>query len=58
MQVSLDDASKVALLAREVCDRWDDPKVGMLYKHFQVSSRSELLAYFVRREPVRRQRQA
>jgi hypothetical protein len=28
--------------------------VGMLYKHFQVSSRSELLAYFVRREPLRR----
>lgn len=29
--------------------------VGMLYKHFQVSSRGELMAYFVRREPVRRQ---
>ena len=28
--------------------------VGMLYKHFQVSSRGELLAYFIRREPVRR----
>jgi DNA-binding CsgD family transcriptional regulator len=30
--------------------------VGMLYKHFQVSSRGELLAYFVRREPVLRRR--
>jgi DNA-binding CsgD family transcriptional regulator len=29
--------------------------VGMLYKHFHVSSRGELLAYFIRREPVRRQ---
>ena len=26
--------------------------VGMIYKHFQVSSRAELMAYFVRREPV------
>jgi DNA-binding CsgD family transcriptional regulator len=30
--------------------------VGMLYKHFQVSSRAELLAYFIRRQPVPRQR--
>jgi len=30
--------------------------VGMLYKHFQVSSRGELLAYFIRREPVLRRR--
>ena len=28
--------------------------VGMLYKHFQVSSRGELMAYFIRREPMRR----
>lgn len=28
--------------------------VGMLYKHFHVSSRGELMAYFIRREPVRR----
>jgi DNA-binding CsgD family transcriptional regulator len=28
--------------------------VGMLYNHFHVSSRGELLAYFIRREPVRR----
>ena len=28
--------------------------VGMLYKHFQVSSRGELLAYFIRREPLLR----
>jgi DNA-binding CsgD family transcriptional regulator len=26
--------------------------VGMLYKHFKVSSRGELLAYFIRRRPV------
>jgi hypothetical protein len=26
MQVSLDDASRVARLTLEVCDRWDDPK--------------------------------
>jgi DNA-binding CsgD family transcriptional regulator len=30
--------------------------VGMLYKHFQVSSRAELLAYFIRRQPVPRRR--
>ncbi|HEV8292498.1 MAG TPA: LuxR C-terminal-related transcriptional regulator [Tepidisphaeraceae bacterium] len=30
--------------------------VGMIYKHFQVSSRGELLAYFIRREPVLRRR--
>jgi DNA-binding CsgD family transcriptional regulator len=30
--------------------------VGMLYKHFQVSSRGELLAYFIRREPILRRR--
>ncbi len=29
--------------------------VTMLYEHFQVSSRAELLAYFIRREPLRRQ---
>jgi len=28
--------------------------VGMLYKHFQVSSRGELLAYFIRRTPAAR----
>ncbi len=28
--------------------------VGILYKHFQVSSRGELLAYFIRREPALR----
>ena len=28
--------------------------VQMLYKHFQVSSRAELLAYFIRRKPVER----
>jgi DNA-binding CsgD family transcriptional regulator len=28
--------------------------VTMIYKHFDVSSRAELLAYFVRRAPVRR----
>ena len=26
--------------------------VGMLYKHFHVSSRAELLAYFIRRQPM------
>jgi DNA-binding CsgD family transcriptional regulator len=30
--------------------------VGMLYEHFHVSSRGELLAYFIRREPVLRRR--
>jgi len=30
------------------------PFVTMLYEHFQVSSRAELLAYFIRREPLRR----
>jgi len=28
--------------------------VGMLYRHFRVSSRGELFAYFIRRQPVRR----
>jgi DNA-binding NarL/FixJ family response regulator len=28
--------------------------VMMLYEHFQVSSRAELLAYFIRRTPVAR----
>lgn len=32
--------------------------VGMLYKHFQVSSRGELLAYFIRRAPALRSRRA
>jgi DNA-binding CsgD family transcriptional regulator len=30
--------------------------VTMLYRHFQVSSRAELLAYFIRRNPARRAR--
>jgi DNA-binding CsgD family transcriptional regulator len=30
--------------------------VGMIYKHFAVSSRGELLAYFIRRQPVLRAR--
>jgi DNA-binding CsgD family transcriptional regulator len=30
--------------------------VGMIYKHFQVSSRAELMAYFIRREPTMRRR--
>jgi DNA-binding CsgD family transcriptional regulator len=29
--------------------------VGMLYKHFRVSSRGELLAYFIRRQPILKQ---
>lgn len=28
--------------------------VGMLYRHFRVSTRGELLAYFIRRQPVHR----
>lgn len=42
-------ASALKLSARTVHDY-----VTMLYEHFQVSSRAELLAYFIRREPVRR----
>ena len=29
--------------------------VGMIYKHFQVSSRAELMAYFIRRAPILRE---
>lgn len=32
--------------------------VGMLYKHFRVSSRGELFAYFIRRQPVPRSERA
>lgn len=42
-------ASALNLSARTVHDY-----VTMLYGHFQVSSRAELLAYFIRREPLRR----
>jgi DNA-binding CsgD family transcriptional regulator len=42
-------ASTLSLSARTVHDY-----VTMLYNHFQVSSRAELLAYFIRRQPVRR----
>jgi len=42
-------ASALKLSARTVHDY-----VMMLYEHFQVSSRAELLAYFIRREPLRR----
>jgi DNA-binding CsgD family transcriptional regulator len=42
-------ASELKLATRTVHDY-----VTMLYQHFQVSSRAELLAYFVRRRPVAR----
>lgn len=42
-------ASELKLASRTVHDY-----VTMLYQHFQVSSRSELLAYFIRRTPVAR----
>jgi DNA-binding CsgD family transcriptional regulator len=42
-------ASALALSARTVHDY-----VTMLYKHFRVSSRAELLAYFIRRAPMPR----
>jgi DNA-binding CsgD family transcriptional regulator len=42
-------ASALGLGVRTVHDY-----VTMLYKHFEVSSRAELLAYFVRREPILR----
>ena len=42
-------ASALRLSARTVHDY-----VSMLYKHFQVSSRAELLAYFIRRTPMPR----
>jgi DNA-binding NarL/FixJ family response regulator len=42
-------ASELKLATRTVHDY-----VTMLYQHFQVSSRAELLAYFVRRKPVAR----
>jgi DNA-binding CsgD family transcriptional regulator len=41
-------ASELKLAIRTVHDY-----VTMLYQHFQVSSRAELLAYFIRRRPVR-----
>jgi DNA-binding CsgD family transcriptional regulator len=42
-------ASALSLSARTVHDY-----VTMLYAHFDVSSRAELLAYFIRRVPMRR----
>jgi DNA-binding CsgD family transcriptional regulator len=40
-------ASELKLATRTVHDY-----VAMLYEHFQVSSRAELLAYFIRRKPL------
>jgi DNA-binding NarL/FixJ family response regulator len=40
-------ASELKLATRTVHDY-----VTMLYEHFQVSSRAELLAYFIRRKPI------
>ena len=40
-------ASELKLAPRTVHDY-----VTMLYEHFQVSSRAELLAYFIRRKPI------
>jgi DNA-binding CsgD family transcriptional regulator len=45
-------ASELNLATRTVHDY-----VAMLYQHFQVSSRAELLAYFIRRRPVARPRE-
>jgi DNA-binding CsgD family transcriptional regulator len=45
-------ASELSLATRTVHDY-----VAMLYQHFQVSSRAELLAYFIRRKPVPRPRE-
>jgi DNA-binding CsgD family transcriptional regulator len=45
-------ASELGLATRTVHDY-----VAMLYQHFQVSSRAELLAYFVRRRPAPRPRE-
>jgi hypothetical protein len=45
-------ASELKLATRTVHDY-----VAMLYQHFQVSSRAELLAYFIRRRPVARPRE-
>jgi DNA-binding CsgD family transcriptional regulator len=44
-------AAALGLSARTVHDY-----VTMLYEHFEVSSRAELLAYFIRRSPVVRRR--
>jgi DNA-binding CsgD family transcriptional regulator len=45
-------ASELKLATRTVHDY-----VTMLYEHFQVSSRAELLAYFIRRKPLTRPRE-
>jgi DNA-binding CsgD family transcriptional regulator len=45
-------ASELKLATRTVHDY-----VAMLYEHFHVSSRAELLAYFIRRRPVARPRE-
>jgi DNA-binding CsgD family transcriptional regulator len=46
-------ASELGLGARTVHDY-----ITRLYEHFHVSSRAELLAYFIRRRPLARQQQA
>lgn len=45
-------ASELKLATRTVHDY-----VAMLYEHFRVSSRAELLAYFIRRKPLMRPRE-
>jgi DNA-binding CsgD family transcriptional regulator len=47
-------SEKEAAAAMGIGSRTVHDYVTTLYEHFQVSSRSELLAYFVRREPVYR----
>ncbi len=50
------DGQSEKQVARELglAERTIHDYVTMLYRHFQVSSRPELLAYFIRRTPVRR----
>ena len=57
LELLLDGKSeKEAARQLEISTKTVHEYVGMLYKHFNVSSRGELLAYFIRRQPVLRPR--
>jgi DNA-binding CsgD family transcriptional regulator len=49
-------SEKEVAAAMEIGTRTVHDYVTALYDHFQVNSRSELLAYFIRRQPILRER--
>jgi DNA-binding NarL/FixJ family response regulator len=49
-------SEKEVAAALEIGTRTVHDYVTALYEHFQVNSRAELLAYFIRRQPILRER--